>query len=171
MKKFVSEVGDMRRMPRWPLLGFAFALATAAPSLVQARVSEELSYTKQQTYSAALRYLRVDRGFEVVEQDAQAAYLIFAYPAPGQNGTPSQGTIEVIEVKDRVKVIVQLPKMPEYHEQLLADGLKTKLIREYGEPPARRPKKETPKKARPDKKPREDKGAGGHGDDASAPKE
>ena len=143
----------------------------SVPLPAQARVSEDFSYTKQQTYSAALRYLRVDRGFEVVEQDAEAAYLIFSYPAPGQNGKPAQGTIEVIEVKDRVKLIVQLPKMPEYHEQLLADGLRTKLMREYGEPPARRPKKDTAKKARPDKKPAADKSTKGRDDQAGAPKD
>jgi hypothetical protein len=146
------------------------AFATLCPSTAHARVSTDFSYTKQQTYSAALRFLRVDKGFEIVERDADAAYLIFSYPAPGQNGKLAQGTIEVIEVDESVKLIVQLPKMPEYHEQLLADGLLTKLKREYGEPPARKPKKRSSKKARSDKKAPADKAPEEEGkDDANSP--
>jgi hypothetical protein len=128
------------------------ALLLGATNTSRARVSTDSSYTKQQTYSAALRYLRVDKGFDIVERDADAAYLIFAYPEPGQNGKQAQGTIEVIEVKDHVKLVVQLPRMPEYHEQLICDGLLKKLKREYGEAPVQKPKKSTSKKGHGDKK-------------------
>jgi hypothetical protein len=132
-------------------LAMAATLA-GAPNTTHARVSTDFAYTKQQTYSAALWFLRVDKGFEIVERDADAAYLIFSYPEPGQSGKQAQGTIEVIEVKDQVKLIIQLPRMPEYHEQLLSDGLLTKLKREYGEPPSQKPKKSSPKKSPTGKK-------------------
>jgi len=128
------------------------AAMAGVPQRASARVSTDFAYTKQQTYSAALRFLRVDKGFEIVERDADAAYLIFSYPEAGQSGKQAQGTIEVIEVKDHVKLVVQLPRMPEYHEQLLSDGLLIKLKREYGEPPAQKPKKSAPKKSPTDKK-------------------
>jgi hypothetical protein len=42
-----------------------------------------------------------------------------------------------------VKVIVQLPEMPRFHEQLLVDALATKMRQEYGDPP-RKKKPEPP---------------------------
>lgn len=163
----------MRRVSSWfSKLACAVTVALFAsvvPTPAEARVSNDFSYTKQQTYSAALRFLRVDKGFEIVERDADAAYLIFSYPAPGQNGKQAQGTIEVIEVDDHVKLVVQLPRMPEYHEQLLADGLRTKLKRDYGEPPPRQPKKKRSKKKASSKESAGEKGAKSDRDGDSEP--
>ncbi len=108
------------------------ALGIASPA--EARVETESPYTLQQTFNGALRYLRVDLGFEVLERDFEAGYLLFKYVGiPGQN--PSRGAIEVIEVNREVKVIVQLPEEPSHHETVLSDGLMKKLETEYGEPP------------------------------------
>jgi hypothetical protein len=133
----------------------ALAAALAAPG-AEARVEAESGYTKAQTYSGALRYLRVDLGYEVVERDPDAAYLIFRYTQTGQNKRPTNGTIEVVETQGRVKLLVQIPEMPEYHERVLRDGLLKKLRLEYGEPPAKPPVKET----RPEPKRPADAGAG-----------
>jgi len=107
---------------------FALLIATGA----NARVEAESEYSKAQTYSAALRYLRVDKGFEVLEKDPDAAYLIFKYETPGSAKSSSNGTIEIVEAEARVKFLVQLPRMPEYHERVLKDGLLRKLREEYG---------------------------------------
>ena len=37
-----------------------------------------------------------------------------------------------------VSVLVQLPQMPHYHEQVSLDALSSKMRREYGDPPARK---------------------------------
>ena len=103
-----------------------------------ARVEGESGYTKNQTYSAALRYLRVDLGYEVLEKDPDAAYLVFKYLPPGQPKAPSNGTLEVVERGESVRVFVRLPSMPEYHEVVLRDGLLRKLREEYGAPPQRK---------------------------------
>lgn len=101
------------------------------------RTGMALGYTRSQTYNAALRYLRVDLGYEVTERDPRAAYLLFRYKSVGQReATP--GSIEIVPNGERVKVFVNLPQMPKYHEQVLADGLLKKLRAEYGEPPRRR---------------------------------
>jgi hypothetical protein len=126
-------------------------LLQLSPEPASARVSAESEYSKAQTYSAALRLLRVDKGFEVVERDAEAAYLIFAYPDPGQKDSASTGTIEVVQLRDRVKVIVQLPKLPEYHEQLISDALLSKLRRDYGAPPRSKPTPRNPSEKTPEK--------------------
>ena len=130
-------------------LALAGVLAT---DFAEARAEADSDYTKIQTYNGALRYLRVDLGYEVVEKDPEAAYLLFRYEPAGRRGNPTNGSIEVIEAKGRVKLLVQLPQMPSYHEVVLRDGLLKKLRQEYGEPP----KKPDP----PRQKPPTDAGAG-----------
>jgi hypothetical protein len=122
-------------------LGLAALLST---DFAAARAEADSEYSKQQTYSAALRYLRVDLGYEIVEKDPEAAYLMFRYSPAGRRDT-SQGSIEIIEAKQKVKVLVQLPQMPSYHEVVLRDGLMKKLRQEYGAPP----KQPSPAPAKP----------------------
>jgi hypothetical protein len=124
---------------------FAAALVTQG---VDARVEAESRYSKPQTFSGALRYLRVELGYEVVEKDADAAYLLFRYPAPGKRDS-TQGSIEVVEAGGAVRVFVQMPQSPEYQERLLRDGLLRKLRQEYGEPakPAPAPPADAKEKA------------------------
>jgi hypothetical protein len=118
-----------------------------------ARVGGDSEYSKAQTYSCALRYLRVDLGYEVVERDPDAAYLIFHYQPPGQNKSNATGTVEIVDADGKVKLFVQIPSMPEYHERVLRDGLVRKLHDEYGEPP-HKPAPPPP----PQKKPEADAG-------------
>lgn len=139
---------------RWLLPALACALAATTAG---ARVDGSSSYSKAQTYSGALRYVRVDLGYEVVEKDPDAAYLIFKYTMPGQTKASAvTGTLEVVEASGGVKVIVSLPRLPEYHERVFRDGLLKKLREEYGAPPAAKkpaPEKPAPEKPAPDKAP------------------
>src|SRR3954467_638868 len=112
----------------------AGALVLFAQSAI-ARVGGDAEYSKAQTYSGALRYLRVDLGYEVTERDPDAAYLIFRYQLPGQNKATATGTVEIVDADGHVKLFVQIPSMPEYHERVLRDGLVRKLHDEYGAPP------------------------------------
>jgi hypothetical protein len=141
------------RSPR--RLSFIFGGISLAALLLcasaTARVGGESEYSKAQTYSGALRYLRVDMGYEVVERDPDAAYLIFRYELPGQKKATATGTVEVVEADGHVRLFVQIPTMPEYHERVLRDGLVRKLHDEYGTPPHKPPPVE--------KKPEADAGA------------
>ncbi len=141
-----------------PTASLLFAAAVAVNLFgaepADARVQAESRYTKAQTFSGALRYLRVDLGYPVVEKDPEAAYLLFEY-----EGEQRRGSIEVVEHRGEVRIYVQLPKMPRYHEQVLRDGLLRKLRDEYGEP-APKPPPKPPKKAKPD--------AGADGEDPDA---
>ena len=133
------------RRPRLLVLLAVLVLATLfLVGRARARVEADSGYTKLQTYSGALRYLRVDLGYEVVEKDPDAAYLIFKYSPNGQPKTVSTGTVEIVATDTRVKLYVQLPRMPEYHERVLRDGLMKKLREEYGVPPPRTEKKPSP---------------------------
>lgn len=133
-------------------VGWVLALGVTGSGSASARVTAESQYTKAQNYSAALRFLRVDKGFEVVERDEDAAYLIFRYPTPERKEQNVTGTIEVVELDQRVTLIVKLPQMPQYHERLLSDQLLKKLRDEYGPPPA--PKQKPEEKPPAEKKPK-----------------
>lgn len=123
------------------LFGAACSVALAGLLVaadVEARAEKASRYSKTQTYNGALRYVRVDLGYEITEKDSDAAYLLFRYQPPGRKDT-THGSIEVIENGDDVKIFVQLPKMPSYHERVLIDGLMRKLRTEYGKPPDKAP--------------------------------
>lgn len=120
------------------------ALIFVAASDARARVEANSGYSKAQTFSAALRYVRVDRGYEVVEKDPDSAYLLFRYPVPGRSNGAS-GSVEVVDTTTGVKIYVQLPQLPAYHETVLRDGLLQKLREEYGEPPQKPPPRSPPK--------------------------
>ncbi|HEY4105199.1 MAG TPA: hypothetical protein VGM44_14975 [Polyangiaceae bacterium] len=144
---------------------FVVSCALAVTALLSARaatarVGGESEYTKAQTYSGALRYLRIDLGYEVIERDPDAAYLIFRYQLPGEKKATATGTVEVVEAEGHVRLFVQIPTMPEYHERVLRDGLVRKLRDEYGEP-VRKPPATPPRDKKPDeKKPDNDADAG-----------
>ena len=109
---------------RSALAALLLTLTVGAPA--DARTQGDSRYTKAQTYNTALRFLRVDQQYEITERDPDAAYLLFLYAPPGRTA-PTHGAIEIIEAGDAVRVYVQLPKMPQYHEQVLKDGLLKKL--------------------------------------------
>jgi hypothetical protein len=137
------------------LTGILLAALLLLSHRATARVGGDSEYSKAQTYSGALRYLRVDLGYEVVERDPEAAYLIFRYLLPGQSKGTATGTVEIVDADGHVKLFVQIPSMPEYHERVLRDGLVRKLHDEYGVPPRKAP----PPAAPPEKKPEGDAGA------------
>jgi hypothetical protein len=141
----------MRRV-RSAWLAIPLAVFGLGTGIAAARVEAGSAYTKTQTFSAALRYLRVDRGYEVTEKDADAAYLLFRYPLPGTRQS-ADGSLEVVETSAGVKIYVQLPRLPEYHEAVLRDGLLRKLRDEYGEPPPKAPAKPGARDGREPSKP------------------
>lgn len=100
----------------------------------------DLGYTRGQVYSGALRYLRIDLGYEITEKDAKAAYLLFQYTPQGQQA-PKFGSFEIVPKQGGVRLLVKLPKMPSYHEQVLRDGLLRKLREDYGPETPKAPKK------------------------------
>lgn len=146
-------------MLRWPRLALgscalAALLVTAPPRPCLARAEAEVGYTREQAFSAALRYLRVDLAYDVTEKDAEAAYLLFSFAAPELDKKTARGSIEVVQRERSVRLLVSLPELPSYHEEVLKRGLLDKLAREYGEPPVgERREKRSPRK--PDVEPDE----------------
>ena len=113
------------------------------PTICGARSVVDSEYSLQQTYNGALRYLRIDLGYEVVERDKDAAYLLFRYETDKRKRS---GAIEIVETKAGVQLIVKLPDMPEYREDMMKTELMNKLRRDYGQPAEKRRKKASKKK-------------------------
>jgi len=133
----------------------AWALASAPQRPALARSEAEVGYTREQTFSAALRYLRVDLAYEVTEKDPDAAYLLFTFSDPALQRKSGHGSIEMVQRDKGVRLVVSRPELPSYREELLKRGLLEKLRTEYGEPPAPPPESREPKKppAKPDSPP------------------
>src|SRR5262245_41247529 len=127
-------------------LGIALSLGVSTPAT--AKSSYESSYGYEKTWNAGLRLVRVDLGFKVTEKDEPNGYLLFDYRSPESGSKPVPGSLEFVRSKDdgNVRVVVQIPQMPAYHEQVLVDQLSRKLRNEYGDPP-RKPPPSPPKDA------------------------
>lgn len=125
------------------LLGATVLAGTAAAVLPMGRAEAKSSYDSaygfERTWNSALRLVRVDLGFKVTEKDDAAGYLLFDYSSPESGGKVVAGSMQFIREKDEgsygIKVIVQIPQMPAYHEQVLINALARKLRAEYGDPP------------------------------------
>jgi hypothetical protein len=148
------------------LLVGLLALAPAA----SARSEAEVTYSREQAFSAALRYLRVDLAYEVTEKDPDAAYLLFSFPAPELEQKSANGSIEVVQTERSVRLLVSLPQLPAYREDVLKSGLLQKLRTEYGEPPRReKEKKEAPRRERRGEPSQDDSGNGDGQEKPAAP--
>ena len=148
-------------MPTFGRLGVwvrATVLASALAAPAWARSEAEIGYSREQAFSAALRYLRVDLGYEVTEKDADAAYLLFSFTDAELAGKTAHGSIEVVQRQRTVRLFVSLPELPSFREEVLKRGLLDKLRTEYGEPSEAEPERPPPKKPDPErpKEPPED---------------
>lgn len=130
-------------------LGAPLAFGTEEAS---AKSSYESAYGFDRTWNAGMRLVRVDLGLKISEKDESAGYLLFDYVSPESGKKPVPGAMEFIRSKDTgtVRVLVQIPQMPGYHEQVLVDSLARKLRSEYGDPPKKQPVPSGPKDAGPD---------------------
>jgi hypothetical protein len=140
-----------------PVLLVLFVL----PSLAQAESKRDLSYSFGTIWSAAVRYIRVDKRFVLGDKDKETGYMLFTYPGRGAvKACP--GALELVKRTDedgyaKVRVQLRIGHQPAYVELHFLDGLIRKLSKEQGPPPPPRkvtpPKDGTPKPKPIDKKP------------------
>lgn len=143
------------------LVSVTISAAAAIGAQADAKVSYESGYGYERTWNAALRLVRVDLGLKVTEKDDRNGYLLFDYQSSEGGKRSVPGSIELIRPSEDdgpVRVMVQIPQMPRYHEQVMADELGRKLRQEYGEPRSR-----TRKPERPAPRGEDDGGAGDDG--------
>lgn len=116
----------------------AFAAISAAPAF--AKGAYDSAYGYDRTWNAGVRLVRVDLGLTISEKDESAGYLLFDYQSPESGKKVVPGSMEFIRSgANVVRVVVQIPQMPGYHEQVVVDRLARKLRSDYGEPPKRAP--------------------------------
>jgi hypothetical protein len=115
----------------------------------RAKSSYESAYGYDRTWNAGMRLVRVDMGMKLTEKDEGAGYLLFDYKSPESGNKAVPGSMEFVRSKETgaVRVIVQIPQMPGYHEQVLIDALQRKMRAEYGDPPKKPPVPAPPKDA------------------------
>ena len=113
----------------------------------EAETAYESAYGFDRTWNAALRLVRVDMGCKITEKDDQSGYLMFEYHSSESGKKVSSGSIEFIKPREQesgVRIVIQLPQMPRYHEQVLLNSLVKKMRTEYGDAPQPRPKPQPP---------------------------
>jgi len=136
-------------------LGLTVAAAVMVAPSASAKATYESPYSYERTWNAALRMVRVDMNFKVLEKDQESGYLLFEYKSPESGNKATPGSFEIVRGKDEqspVRVVAQLPQMPQYHEQALIDALAQKMRAEYGEPPPKK-KPQPPDAGPPDAAP------------------
>ena len=121
-------------------LSTVLMLAALAPARAEARLSEEYTYTYEQTWRAAIRMVAVDMRFPIQERDPEIGYLLFSYR---DHGRDYHGSIELVRATGAhdtpiVRVVVQVPQMPSYVERMILDRLGRKLLDDHGQPRPRR---------------------------------
>lgn len=131
MRKQPSAPRSLATQRLWAPLVTSALLVFSSPS-VHAEVSDQVAYSQKQVYSAAVRYLRIDLRYEIIERDPDAAYVLFEHQPSGQN-SPRFGAVEVVKLQDGVRLVVRLPDQPSYQEAMFRDGLLKKLRADYGE--------------------------------------
>jgi len=146
-----GRTGRFRAAALCAALGLGVPLAFGSGD-ASAKSSYESSYGFDRTWNAGMRLVRVDLGLKISEKDEGAGYLLFDYLSPESGKKPVPGSMEFIRSKETgaVLVVVQIPQMPGYHEQVLVDSLARKLRNEYGDPPKKPTPPSGPKDAGPD---------------------
>ncbi len=118
------------------IAGVSVALFTGTAATAKSDYASPYGYEK--TWNAALRMVRVDLGFKVLEKDEASGYLLFEYRSPESGPKSTNGSLEFVRPTSGasdVKVVAQIDKMPRYHEQVLLDALTRKMHDDYGDPP------------------------------------
>lgn len=148
----ISKGRARRRRPhiRWRTLVIATSLlgllvATTAASdpgerepaastrLSQSRV---LPYPIEQVWPTAIRYLRVDRDYAIVDRDSDAGFILFDFAVGERSG---RGSVEIFATEDAsgrpsAQIKVSTDSGPVHLPHAILDGLSDKLRAERGQP-------------------------------------
>ena len=122
--------------------------AVAAPPLALIQNRRVLSYPIDQVWPTAIRYLRIDRGFEITDRDSEAGFVLFQFPLEGAR--LATGSLEMFATHDAagrpsVSIAVSTSAGPVHLPNAILDGIATKVRGERGQP-APPPRQEEPPK-------------------------
>lgn len=140
----------MIRTMRLLLLGSVLLCAVAGGA--EARTERRTGYTFEQAWPTAVRHLRVDEGFKIVDKDQDTGYVVFELR---DDGKVFAGALEVVQHEEEgrkvVKLVLTINDRPDYMEAQVLERMLMKLRQEHGDPPQPPKKKPAPEKPAPAK--------------------
>ncbi len=123
---------------------------TGSPAL--ARSQKTLAYPRPESFSTAVRFIRVDEGLKLIEKDNDAGYVLFELH---EEKKTFRGSLEVIDVvqdgRHAVRFVMTIEDRPEWQELQMLQRLEQKLRAELGAPAPAASKKSDDKKKDPPK--------------------
>jgi len=107
----------------------------AAP-LALLKHQRQVSYPIEQVWPTAIRYLRVERGYEIEDRDKDSGYVVFAF---SHGSKMVSGSVEFLSDLDdagrrSVTLISSTSRGPAHLPFAILDGIATKLREERGQP-------------------------------------
>jgi hypothetical protein len=123
--------------------------AAAARPLALIENRRVLSYPMDQVWPTAIRYLRIDRGFKIVDRDPDAGYMLFEFTL--EDHRLGSGSVEMFATQDAagrpsVSVTVNTGAGPVHLPNSILDGIAAKVRAERGQPAPPGPKPVDPPK-------------------------
>ncbi len=116
----------------------ARASTSALPAGTRISQKRVLPYPVDQVWGTAIRYLRVDRDYAIVDRDPETGYIVFEIPLGSER--TGRGALEAFTTTDpsgRVSTQVQVSTEagPTHLPHTLLDGIAKKLRTERGQAP------------------------------------
>jgi hypothetical protein len=110
--------------------------AQAAPAAFFLKHQRQVSYPFDQVWPTAVRYLRVERGYEIADRDKDSGYIVFTFE---HGSNKANGSVEFLsdlddEGRKSVTMISSTSRGPSHLPFAILDGIATKLREERGQP-------------------------------------
>ena len=116
------------------ILSLAFFVSFS--TVCNASISREMTYKESVVWRGAVRFVRVDKHFKIIEKDRESGYLLFEYKDAQRKYTASLEVIKVVKNGYHyVRVQLNIEDMPMYVENVFFDHFVKKLKTEHGIPP------------------------------------
>jgi hypothetical protein len=144
----VRGVGAQRFRRTWliaVLAGVAVASTLVWPWQASAKSAVTVPYPFGEVWPAAIRLLRVDRGYVVREKDEASGYVLFDVPEAGRTYRAALELVATSDAEGRpaTQILCSMSELPRHHENTLLERLQAKVRAERGvpaPPPRARPK-------------------------------
>jgi hypothetical protein len=125
----------MSRAKRTILTAIALGLCLGlAHDPASAATKKEASYAFEQVWPAAVRFLRIDEGLEILEKDRDAGYVLFQLT---EDRKTFRGALEVVQIVDPdgragVRLVLRIEDRPAYMEKGILERMVRKFRSELG---------------------------------------
>lgn len=122
---------------RFGVAAVVLAALCASSAPARAKQTKVVAYRYAHVWSAAVRMLRVDRGYKVTDKDRENGYILFVFPGSGAVKRCA-GSLELVKLRSRsrgrIRLQIEIAHQPAYVELHLLDKLERKLRDEIGPP-------------------------------------